>query len=544
MRVLVEMLDTISENNIETHVKTVLQKREYPRVAFTGHVRLKLNGRERQFFIARDLSLGGLSFYCDEQLQLPVNGHRVEVSFQPPSRFIDDVFDSKCRLTAEIVSKRGDKSGSKRYVAVKFDKDLKAAAGGIYKSRIRKTSLLIPVIVLLILLLKKLNVDYYWYHPLANLYSLTVTAYLLSRFVIAFFYSPPACEAGYAPAVTVVIPVKNDDKIIARAVERCYLSNYPKDRLEVIVVNDGSTDRTMEEIKKVKSSYPELAVIDLKINRGKRCAMAEGARAAKGDILVYIDSDSLIGRDSLKYIVQGFSDPKVGAVSGHANVLNGDDNLLSRMQEVRYYLAFRVSKAAEHRFSAVSCCSGTLSAYRKSYLMKILDKWLNQKFLGAAATLGDDRSLTSFILKKYRVLYDCRATVETVVPVRWGEFFKQQLRWKKSWFRESVIAAGFIWRKHPAASAAFYAAFALPLISPLIVLNAFIYRPLFLGQPPAYYLFGFCLMSLLYSFYYLLKRPNNKWIYGICFCLLYMIALSWQTYYAVITCRRNHWGTR
>lgn len=535
------MLKTIFQDNAITQIKQNPQRRKYPRVTFEEPVRVRLNDSKRQGFVARDLSLGGLSFYCDEPL--PIDGRKVEVLFQPPRRFIDDLFDSKCRLTAGIVNKRSDNYGSKGYVAVKFDKDLRAIAKGVYKSRILKTSFLIPVIVLLILLLKKLNIEYYWYHPLINIYSLTVTAYLLSRFVIAFFYSPPPA-AAYLPALSVVIAVKNDEKIIGRAIEHCFLSNYPRDKLEVIVVNDGSTDKTMEEIEKARVKYPELAVIDFKINKGKRQAMARGARMAKGDIVAYIDSDSLIGRDSLKYIVQGFSEPKVGAVSGHANVLNGDDNLLARMQEVRYYLAFRVLKAAEHLFSAVSCCSGTLSAYRKSYLMEILDKWLNQKFLGAPATLGDDRSLTNFILRKYRVLYDCRATVETVVPVRWREFFKQQLRWKKSWFRESIIASGFIWRKHPAASAAFYAAVLLPLISPIVVFNTFIYRPLFFGQSPAYYLFGFCLMSLLYSFYYLLKRPNSKWIYGIYFCLLYMTVLSWQTYYAALTCRRNHWGTR
>ena len=535
------MLKTIFQDNAITPVRQNPQRRKYTRVAFEESVRVRLTGGKRQGFAARDLSLGGLSFYCDEPL--PVNGHKVEVLFQPPRRFIDDVFDSKCRLTAGIINKRSDNYGSKEYVAVQFDKDLRAMAKGVYKSRILKTSLLIPVIVLLILFLKKLNLEYYWYHPLMNLYSLTVTAYLLSRFLIAFFYSPPV-SAGYSPAVSIVIPVKNDERIIGRAIEQCFLSNYPKDKLEVIVVNDGSTDKTMEEIERSKLRYPELAVIDFKINKGKRQAMAEGARAARGEILVYIDSDSLIGRDSLKHIVQGFSQPKVGAVSGHANVLNGDENLLARMQEVRYYLAFRVLKAAEHLFSAVSCCSGTLSAYRKSYLMEILDKWLNQKFLGAPATLGDDRSLTNFILRKYRVLYDCRAAVETVVPVTWKEFFKQQLRWKKSWFRESIIASGFIWRKHPVASISFYAAVLLPLISPLIVFNTFICRPLFFGQPPTHYLFGFCLMSLLYSFYYLLKRPNSKWIYGIYFCIVYMAVLSWQTYYAALTCRRNHWGTR
>jgi len=267
-------------------------------------------------------------------------------------------------------------------------------------------------------------------------------------------------------------------------------------------------------------------------------------RIAKGEILIFVDSDSVVDEDAPHYIVQSFVNPKVGAVCGHAYVLNNNVNILTKMQDVRYYLAFRVNKAAEHLFKTVTCCSGCLSAYRKEYLLEFFDKWLNQSFLGMPATFGDDRSLTNFFLKKYWVLYDSRAMAKTVVPSNWRVFFNQQLRWKKSWFRESLIACKFMWSKHIIASLSFYAAFVIPLISPLVVINAFIYRPIFLAQVPFFYVFGFGMISLLYGLYYLVKRPNRKWIYGLYFCFLYMAFLSWQTYYAIFTTRRNKWGTR
>jgi hyaluronan synthase len=195
-----------------------------------------------------------------------------------------------------------------------------------------------------------------------------------------------------------------------------------------------------------------LKVIHFEKNRGKRHGMAAGAQTASGEILVYVDSDSFVRRDAIRKMVQGFADPAVGAVCGHANVANARKNLLTKMQEVRYFIAFRVVKAAESLFSAVSCCSGCLAAYRRRYVLDVLDPWLNQTFLGTPATFGDDRSLTNFMLRRYRVIYHSEAVCTTIVPETYMKFFRQQLRWKKSWIRESFLASLFIWRRHPFAA--------------------------------------------------------------------------------------------
>jgi hyaluronan synthase len=420
---------------------------------------------------------------------------------------------------------------------------LRTYAAKIYKYRVSIAFIAIPLVVFGICYMKFLNVAYFWYQPLINIYSLIVTFYIFSRFIFAFFYRPPE-DTNYHPEVTIIVPVKNDEEIIKKTIDHCYGGTYPKEKVEVIVINDGSTDGTLDRIYESKEKYPQLQVVNFPENKGKRDAMAVGARMAKGEILVYIDSDSLIAKESLHYMVQGFSDPKVGAICGHANILNANENLLTKMQEVRYFTAFKVIKAAEHVFSAVSCCSGCLSAYRKSYVMEVLDIWLNQRFFGSVATFGDDRSLTNFILKKYRVLYDSRAVVETMAPARWYQFFKQQARWKKSWFRESLIAGKFMWLKHPFASISFYLGILFPLISPVVVFSTLLYRPIMHHQIPFSYSVGLALISLLYSLYYATKRPNSKWLYGIVFCFLYVSVLSWQTYYAIATSRKNHWGTR
>ncbi len=104
--------------------------------------------------------------------------------------------------------------------------------------------------------------------------------------------------------------------------------------------------------------------------------------------------------------MQPLADRRVGAVCGHADVLNVRETWLTRMQAVRYFVAFRVVKAAESVFNAVTCCSGCFSAYRREAIMPRLEWWENQTFLGVESTFGDDRSLTNCVLRDWRILYE------------------------------------------------------------------------------------------------------------------------------------------
>lgn len=412
-----------------------------------------------------------------------------------------------------------------------------------YRSLPVCAALLMILGVLNVLYLKGFNVRYFWYQPALNVYSLLISFYILSRFALAAFYRPPA-DRNYRPAVSVVVACKNEQDSIYRTIECIFGSIYPVHLLDVIVVNDGSTDDTLAEMYRARERYPGLQVVNFAKNLGKRAGMAAGARLASGDILIYVDSDSFLEPFAVYRLVQGFADPTVGGVCGHANVQNANTNLLTKMQEVRYFVAFRVVKAAESLVAAVSCCSGCLAAYRRSYVMPILEEWLNQDFMGVSATFGDDRSLTNYMLRQYRVLYDSEAVCTTLVPDNYRIFFRQQLRWKKSWLRETLIAAGFMWRKHPAGAFFFYLGALFPLIAPLVVSNALI-LPLFAAGTVSWlYVYGALLMAFLYSVVYLIRFQNGLWLYGVLFALFYMMVLVWQTYYAMLTVRQNHWGTR
>ena len=396
-----------------------------------------------------------------------------------------------------------------------------------------------------VLMLRIGNVDYYWYRPLLNAYSIGVGSFILSRFLIALLYRAPR-DAGLEPTVSLIVTAYNEEEAVERTLECCFAAEYPPHKLQVIVVDDGSSDGTPAALKRALARWPQLKVVGFQENKGKREAMAAGARVATGDILLYVDSDSFMRRDAIRKIVQGFADPAVAAVAGHTEVANRFESALTLMQEVRYYVAFRIMKAAESVFGAVTCCPGCFSAYRKSCVMPVLDRWLNQRFLGVPATFGDDRSLTNFLLREYKVIYSSDAVATTIVPEHHRQFLKQQLRWKKSWLRECLIASTFIWKKHPIAALSFYAQLVFPIIAPLIVLRAFVWLPFFQDDllSMAVYGFGVLLIGCIFSAYYLFWKANSAWIYGTYFTIYYMLVLVWQMPYAILTSRDNRWGTR
>jgi hyaluronan synthase len=378
-------------------------------------------------------------------------------------------------------------------------------------------------------------------------YGIVVCSYIVSRFLISLFYRP-AKPVGLRPSVAIVMPAFNEEAAIGRSLRSLVTLDYPADQLEIVAVNDGSTDGTLEEIEAVaEESHGRVRVLDLGVNRGKRAAMAAGIRATASEIVAFVDSDSMLEPDALRKIVQGFADRQVGAICGHADVLNLRETWLTKMQAVRYFVAFKVVKAAESVFNAVTCCSGCFSAYRRTAIAPHVDWWEHQRFLGRPSTFGDDRSLTNCVLRDWKVRYESRAVSHTIVPTEFRQFMTQQLRWKRSWTRESLIVARFIWRKHPVAAISTYVAMVLPLIAPLIAARAVVLNPFVGGTgAPFVYLIGIYSMAVAYGLYYAMRMPRYDpiWIFGIVFCFFYLAFMLWQTYWAVLTARSPSWDTR
>src|SRR4051812_36943263 len=402
-------------------------------------------------------------------------------------------------------------------------------------------------IVAAIVAYKAAFIDAFLGDPFFATYGIAVSAYLVSRFLLSLPYRPPA-DAGIEPRVAIVMPAFNEEAAIARSLRSLLALDYPASKLEIVAVDDGSTDGTLGELRIVEAEAAgRVRVVAFEANRGKRAAMAEGVRSTAAEIIAFVDSDSTLDPDALRRLVQGFADERVGAVCGHADVLNVHQTWLTKMQAVRYYVAFRVCKAAESIFGAVTCCSGCFSAYRRVAIMPRLAWWEDQRFLGRPSTFGDDRSLTNCVLRDWRVVYHADAVSHTIVPDGFQQFMKQQTRWKRSWTRESLLVAGFMWRKHPVAALAVYVGMVLPLLAPVSAVRALAWHPLAGGHTaPFLYLVGIYSMALVYSLYYALRRRDYGplWLFGVAFVFFYLIFLIWQTYYAIFTARSSSWGTR
>lgn len=477
-------------------------------------------------------------------------GDTLRLRFELQPGMLQEGTEKKYRLKSTIVRLQQED----RWAAIQFEEPLYKARRGTSNLYFTLAAGFLFLITLAILLMRVESVTNFGANAVLYGYSLLTCAFLLSRYFFGMLYRPVAVDPDYTPSVTIVIPCFNEETWIRRTIVSCINQDYPPEKLELIIVDDGSSDRSPEVIQETVNSLcaegkrfgleKRIRVFFQQYNQGKREAMGIGIRNANTELITFVDSDSFLEPDAIRNLVQPMKDPKMGGVSGRTDVANTYTNHLTKMQSVRYYISFRMMKAAEAYFDSVMCLSGPLSCYRLSAVREVADDWLHQKFLGQKATFGDDRSLTNFIVRHHRTYYQDTAICSTIVPNRHKVFLKQQMRWKRSWLRESVMAGRFMWKKEPLMALFFYLGLLVPMIAPLIVLYNLVYIPVVRHVFPGAFLLGILLMSLLMSFAQLILKRSSLWFYGILFCLYYEGILLWQMPWAWLTFWVSHWGTR
>jgi cellulose synthase/poly-beta-1,6-N-acetylglucosamine synthase-like glycosyltransferase/peptidoglycan/xylan/chitin deacetylase (PgdA/CDA1 family)/spore germination protein YaaH len=229
--------------------------------------------------------------------------------------------------------------------------------------------------------------------------------------------TPPVPDPAAHP-VTVLIPAYNEEVVIVTTVERILASDYPG--LEIIVIDDGSRDRTSEVLNARFSADPRVTVLTEQ-NAGKAHALNTGLARAKGEIIVALDADTLFSRDTISRLARWFGDAKIGAVAGNAKVGNRI-NMITRWQALEYIVAQNLERRALAALGTLTVVPGAVGAWRRSVLLQ----------LGGfpAETLAEDQDLTIAVQRAgYTVLFDSTAIARTEAPATVRGLARQRFRW-------------------------------------------------------------------------------------------------------------------
>ncbi len=378
-------------------------------------------------------------------------------------------------------------------------------------------------------------------------------AELVWRTVLVFMYKPvQGCEDELLPDCTVIVPAFNEGRQVFVTLQSLAASNYPQDRLKLIAVDDGSVDDTWEWIRKAGEVLGDrLVTIRQPRNQGKRHALYAGFQQSASEILVTVDSDSIVDADTLRNLIVPFvRDKKVGAVAGNVRVLNRDKGIIPRMLDVIFVYSFDFIRASQSMVKAVMCTPGALSAYRRDVVMSILQEWLHQTFRGQPANIGEDRAMTNLILREgHHVLFQQNSRVYTEVPTNYSNLCRMYLRWARSDVRETIAMTRFIFKPFREGSmlgarinliSGWVAITKVQLLF-MIVWGLIILHPTTFGVNA---MFGVIVSSSLAAVIYAWKFGTFASLWAFVYGLYFFISLSWIRSYALLTLHKSGWLTR
>lgn len=381
------------------------------------------------------------------------------------------------------------------------------------------------------------------YYSLLNMLILAVMAFTYRSF-----------SGKHEVRCDVIIPAFNEGRHIFETVKSVMASKYRNFR--IVVIDDGSSDDTRYWIQLAEKSYPDtVTAVYFDKNRGKKHALAAGIQASDSEIIITIDSDSVIDENAIENILKPFANEKVGAVAGNINVQNLDQGLIPKMMDIIFVFSYELLRTAQSQFGSVLCTPGALSAYRRSAVEPLLERWLNQKFLGSYTSIGEDRALTCLLLReKWDVVYQETAKAYTNMPVKYKDLCRMLLRWVRGDIRENILLSPYVTSTFsitdPKSVGLIFhfiifniSTFAPIVILPLLVLYGAVNPAYFIAIAP-YFLFVTVLWSVLPMMVYMRKKTMKYAFHSITYSLFAMIGLSWIPCWSILTLNNNKWLTR
>jgi hyaluronan synthase len=430
------------------------------------------------------------------------------------------------------------------HIAVRSSEATKVASASVRRMRNVQSIAMFVVALLGVAVISRLS------GGMGSWYGAGAACYLSIKLIGSACYRPILAEPPDGHRVAVVAAFYNEDPVaFARCIESIKSQTRPAD--EIWVIDDGSRDESCLKIaREALTHLPGVVVHRFAANRGKRHAQGYAFARTTSDIVVTIDSDTVLDSSAIAEGLRPFGDPKVTAVTANVRALNHRRNMLTRLIDLRYANAFLFERAAYSTVGSVVCCCGSLSFFRTAVVRRNLDDFLNQSFLGVQVQYGDDRRLTQYALQEGIVRLQDTAVAYTLVPETLGHYRRQQLRWNKSFFRESLWAIRrFGPRSWPfwisVAELAVWIVFTLSLLATVYI------RPLLTGEliPWSFVAFAIVLAYARNVRYFgrpdeSLKSQLATFACAPLYTVLHILLLTPLRVWSLITLRQTGWGTR
>lgn len=276
------------------------------------------------------------------------------------------------------------------------------------------------------------------------LYGIVSFGYLTVKLLASYAHSTDVGPVvrPFTLKVGAVVPAHNEDVEVLR---RCVMS-LANQVDHFVVVDDGSRDAASKALILDLGNLPNVDVFCFEGNRGKRAGLRVGVEhlmaSINPDYIITVDSDTEAHPGAVTAAVYELeNNAEVGATTAVVRASNWKSNVLTRLQDLRYANAFLWERAAYSQAGAVLCVCGSFTAWRAELLADSVKELTTQTFLGRDCTYGDDRHLTNLALAAgWKVTLCERSIADTMVPENVSHFRRQQVRWSKSFFRESIWA--------------------------------------------------------------------------------------------------------
>lgn len=377
--------------------------------------------------------------------------------------------------------------------------------------------------------------------------------FLLFILVLYLRYKPvKSVTDELLPTCTVIVPAYNEGKQVWATLHSLAASDFPKGKLQLIAIDDGSKDDTWEWMKKAKEDLGDrVSIYQQPENKGKRHALYRGFNLGAGQIFVTVDSDSIVKTDTLRNLVSPFiTNKKCGAVAGNVKVLNNKKAIIPRMLNVSFAFSFEFIRSAQSVMGSVLCTPGALAAYKREAVMGCLPQWIKQTFMGQLTDIGEDRAMTNMILKQgYHVSFQKNAHVLTNIPEDYKSLYKMFIRWERSNVRENIMMAKYAFKNFREGSKigprflllnqwlGIITAYPLALLMITLII---LHPVLFLSAS----LFSMLIFSSIPAFFYAKKHNMRESFWAYTYSIFYTFGLFWITPYAIATASRRGWLTR